>query len=41
MPDAPPASLGCCARGEEVARYVQLVLDADGTADRLAWLRRP
>lgn len=32
---------GCCARGEEVARYVRLVLDADGTADRLAWLRRP
>ncbi|MFD5433730.1 hypothetical protein ACFWJ4_16465 [Kitasatospora sp. NPDC127067] len=32
---------GCCARGEEVARYVRLVLDADGTADRVAWLRRP
>ncbi|WBP91981.1 hypothetical protein [Kitasatospora cathayae] len=31
---------GCCARGEEVARYVRLVMDADGTADRVAWLHR-
>ncbi|MFE4399105.1 MULTISPECIES: hypothetical protein [Streptomycetaceae] len=30
---------GCLARGEEVARYVRLVLAADGTADRVAWLR--
>ena len=31
---------GCCARGEEVAHYVRLVMDADGSADRVAWLRR-